>query len=181
MRKGKLIIAQVDHTSGEVVGHSMQRLFQMGAWNVQLLQSMTKKNRPGYMLFIDLPEDLVENIAMFLASELGIWGYHILESQHIHFDVSFKEKNLRLLAGDHTAIIKIKPKYIAHRGRLLSLKVDHDQLVQIQTQLEEWGYTFPLSALRSSIETRLWSAGEIDLITIRVNPGPNRRGDLLAI
>lgn len=180
MHKGKLIIAQVDHSSGEVIGHSMQRLFQMGAWNVQLLQSITKKNRPGYMLFIDLPEELVEKVAVFLASELGIWGYHILESQHVHFDVYFREKTLRLTAGDHNSIIKIRPKYIAQRGKLLSIKVDHDQLVQIQEQVEEWGYSFPLAALRSSIENRLWSGNDAE-ITIRINYDQKDRGDLLAI
>ncbi|HHW43193.1 MAG TPA: DUF111 family protein [Desulfotomaculum sp.] len=181
MHEGKLIIAQVDHSSGEIIGHSIQRLFQMGAWNVQLLQSITKKNRPGYMLFIDLPAELVEKAAVFLASELGIWGYHVLESQHVHFDVSFREKTLRLTAGDRNIIFKIRPKYIAHRGELLSIKVDHDQLVQVQEKLEEWGYSYPLAALRSSIETRLWSGDMAEVITIRVNSDVHDRGDLLAI
>lgn len=181
MHKGKLIIAQVDHSSGEVIGHAIQKLFQTGAWNVQLLQSITKKNRPGYMLFIDLPTELVEKVALFLASELGIWGYHILESQHVHFDVSFKDKTLRLTAGDHNAIFKIRPKYIAHRGELMSIKVDHDQLVQIQEKLEEWGCSYPLAALRSGIETRLRSGDDAEVITIRVNPDVQNRGNLLAI
>ncbi len=179
--RGKLIIAQVDHSSGEVIGHSIQILLQMGAWNVQLLQSITKKNRPGYMLFIDLPEDTVERVASFLASELGIWGYHILESQHVHFEVFFKEKTLRLAAGEHNAIIKIKPKYIADRSKLLSIKVDHDQLVQVQEQLKDWGFNLPLAALRSSIETKLWSGNEAEVINIRINPDLQDRGNLLAI
>lgn len=181
MRRGKLIIAQVDHSSGEEVGHSIQRLFQMGAWNVQLLQSITKKNRPGYMLFVDLPEELVEKVAIFLASELGIWGYHILESQHVHFDVCFKEKTLRLTDGDKNSIIKIKPKYISNGGKLLSIKMDHEQLVQIQAQLGDWGCDYPLKALRSIIETRLWLENEAEVLTIRVNSGLQNLGGLLAI
>lgn len=179
MRNGKLIIAQVDHSTGEVIGHSIQRLIDMGARNVQLLQSVTKKNRPGYMLFIDLPAELVKKIAVFLASELGIWGYHVLESQHVHFDVSFREKNLRLVAGDNIAVIKIKPKYISDQGQLLSIKVDHDQLVQVQGKLEEWGYRYPLTALRCSLETRLWSGDDTEVITLHVNS--KQHGDLLAI
>lgn len=179
MRNGKLIIAQVDHSTGEVIGHAIQRLFKMGAWNVQLLQSLTKKNRPGYMLFIDLPGELVEETAVFLASELGIWGYHIMESQHVHFDVTFKEKTLGLVAGEYNETIKIKPKYISHNGRLLSIKMDHDQLVQIQAKLEEWGSSYPLTALRCSLETKLWDSNDAEVITLRVNL--TQQGDLLAI
>lgn len=179
MRNGKLIIAQVDHSTGEVIGHSIQQLFKIGAWNVQLLQSITKKNRPSYMLFIDLPEDIVEDVAFFLASELGIWGYHILESHHVHFDVSFKEKTLCLVAGERNAIFKIKPKYIFQKDRLLSIKIDHDQLVQIQSKLQEWDYRYSLAALRGSLETRLWAGDDAEVITLRINPG--HQGDLMAI
>jgi uncharacterized protein (DUF111 family) len=182
MREGKLIITQVDHASGELVGHSIQRLYKMGAWNVQLLQSITKKNRPGYMLFIDLPAELVEKTAEFLASELGIWGYHVLPSQHVHFDISFQEKKLCLAAGDRSAVISLKLKYITHRGRLLSIKADHDQLVSIQEKLAEWGCHYPLAALRAKIETCLGAGEKAEAITLEVKTEtPNKRESLLAI
>lgn len=168
MSSGKLIIAQVDHSSGEVVGHSIQKLFQIGARNVQLLQSMTKKNRPGFMLFIDLPEEIVDEVAIILGSELGIWGYHIMESQHVHFDVSFHEKNLCLTDGENMDSYIIKAKYIKNNGQLLKIKIDHDQLVQIQEKLEKWGCSYSLEALRSAIEARLRAGEAINDLTVSV-------------
>lgn len=159
MGASKIIIAQVDHSSGEVIGHSIQRLFRIGARNVQVLQSITKKNRPGYMLFIDAQEEVVEEIAVFLGVELGIWGYHILESNHVHFDVSFQEKTIILAHKHHTEEFTIKIKYIRNRDKLLRVKVDHDHLVQMQERLEGWGAFCSIDALRALIESRL-SDGE---------------------
>lgn len=181
MTKCKLIIAQVDHSTGEVIGHSIQKLFQIGAKNVQLLQSITKKNRPSYMLFIDLPEEAIDEVAVFLGTELGIWGYHILDSQHVHFDVSFHGKKLRLTDGVNEEDYTIKAKYVANNGQLLKIKVDHDQLVQIQEKLEKWGCCYSLEALRSGIESRLREDESVDSITVSVKPNSNGWGKLQVI
>lgn len=179
MSSGKLIIAQVDHSTGEVIGHSIQKLFQIGAKNVQLLQSMTKKNRPSYMLFIDLPEDKVEQVAIFLGTELGIWGYHILESQHVHFDVSFQEKNLSLTDGENNEDYIVKAKYIKNKnGQLLKIKIDHDQLVQIQEKLQKWGCSYSLDSLRGAIEARLRAGESVNNLIVTVKRNSNDWGML---
>jgi pyridinium-3,5-bisthiocarboxylic acid mononucleotide nickel chelatase len=178
---GKVMMAQVDHSTGEIIGYSIQKLIQLGTWNVQLLQSITKKNRPGYVLLIDLPEELVETVAVFLASELGIWGYHILESNHVHFKVFFKEKTICLVAGERTAIIKIKPKYIEHDGQLLNIKIDHDQFLLIQEKVQDLGLSFPLTALRSNIESMIWSESDKEVITIDIDSDLHRRENLQVV
>ena len=151
---GKLMIAQVDHAHGEALGHAMKELFRLGVRNAQLLSSITKKNRPGYVFLIDLPDDRVEEVAMFLGLELGIWGYHLLESSHIHFDVSFGEADLWLWDGDWTLPFTLRPKYLSKNGKLLSVKLDHDQLAEIQSHLWSWGYFYSLEFLRSVLELR---------------------------
>lgn len=178
MSRGKLIIAQVDHSSGEVIGHSIQKLYKIGAKNVQLLQSMTKKNRPGFMLFIDLPEEYVDDVAIYLGSELGIWGYHILESQHVHFDVSFHEKKLSLTDGENKESYVIKAKYIKNNGQLLKIKIDHDQLVQIQEKLEKWDCSYSLESLRAAIEARLRAGEAVNNLIVTVKRNSNDWGML---
>lgn len=164
MQRDKLIIAQVDHASGEVVGQAVQELMQLGTKNVQLLQSVTKKGRPGYLLLIDLPGDRVDDVAIYMAAELGIWGYHILDSQHVHFDISYGERTLRLIAGDKHAVCKLKPKYIRQGSRLLAIKLDHGQLVEIQRHFKEWGFNYPLRMLQPYLEARVWQEESGDIL-----------------
>jgi len=152
---GKLLFAQVDHAHGEVIGHAMGELFRLGVKNAQLLQSMTKKNRPSYVFMIDLPDDRVEDVAMFLGLELGIWGYHLVESNHVHFDVSFGDIELLLTGEGNEIPYQLTPKFLSKNGKLLSVKVDYWQLVEIQRLLKDAGYTYSLDFLRAVLETRI--------------------------
>jgi hypothetical protein len=166
MHEDKLILAQVDHASNEIIGQAVQDLIHMGVKNVQLLNSITKKGRPSYLLLIDLPKLKIPSVAVYLAAELGIWGYHIMESQHIHFDISFKEKTLQLASGNKNATYRLRPKYIKQNDHILYIKLDHSQLLEIQRQFNEWELYAPLQVFRSHIEAKLWSI-ESDTLCLR--------------
>ncbi|NLJ56487.1 MAG: DUF111 family protein [Firmicutes bacterium] len=164
MKKGKLVLAQVDHVSGETVGFALDKLFELGAKNVQLLQTATKKNRPGYLLLIDLPPDKLELVALFLAEELGIWGYHIMDSAHVHFDITFREKMLYLTRnGVNEGKIPFNVKYISNAGHLLSIKIEHDFLIDLKKRLEAIDYHFSTSTLRTVLEAQLWNVSKEDI------------------
>lgn len=171
LNKDNLILAQVDHASNEVIGQAIQDLMQMGVRNVQLLNSITKKGRPSYLLLIDLPKPSISMVTVYLATELGIWGYHVMESQHIHFDISFKEKIMQLACGNKKLSYTLRPKYITQNGQILSVKLDHNQLLEIQHQFNEWELYAPLQVLRSHIEVQLWPI-ESDTICLRAEDFP---------
>lgn len=175
MQGARLMIAQVDHATGEVIGHSIQTLYDLGAKNVQLLQSMTKKNRPGYLLFIDLPAEAVEDVALFLGTELGIWGYHILQTEHVHFDISFHTVSAHLVCGENHEDFPIKVKYIANATRLMRLKVDHDQLVALQRIFTDWNACYPLDVLRTAIEAKIWEDPSVSDITVTAEINKTRQ------
>ncbi len=166
--KGKLVLVQLDHVSGETMGFAINRLSELGAKNVQLLQSITKKNRPGYVLLIDLPADKLSMVSLFLAQELGIWGYHVMDSEHVHFDISFRQKKLFLKgSGFNEEEMPFKVKYISDQGRLVSITVEHDFLVNLHRFLQERGCSLPISGLRSSLEAKLWSeSGDGEVIEL---------------
>ena len=46
-KKSRLILAQVDHLSGELLGFAIGRIMELGAGNVQLIPTITKKTGPG--------------------------------------------------------------------------------------------------------------------------------------
>ena len=49
-----LLLVQIDDAPGELLGDVVRTLGEMGAKNVQLLSSLAKKGRPGYVLLIDI-------------------------------------------------------------------------------------------------------------------------------
>ncbi|MCK5203320.1 MAG: DUF111 family protein, partial [Desulfobacterales bacterium] len=95
-KKSKLIFAQIDHIPGDVLGFAMERIMELGAKNVQLISTITKKNRPGNIMIIDVDDQNEEVMAEFLAKELDVSGYHRINTNHIFHSVSFVEKTLNI-------------------------------------------------------------------------------------
>ena len=150
-----LIMAQVDDASGELLGKVIKQLQAAGAINVQLASSLTKKGRPGYLLFIDLHDEQEDEIAEILAGELGVWGYRVLASQHKHFSIK-KERYRLIIYNDDARSFEISGKCIGRDGRLLKVKAEHDHLVTIQAALKRRGQIVPLTILKAAVETALW-------------------------
>ncbi len=69
--KARLILAQIDHVSGEITGFAIGKIMELGANNVQLIPTITKKNRPGSIIMIDVDAIHEEDIVRFLAGELS--------------------------------------------------------------------------------------------------------------
>jgi len=161
-----LILAQVDDTTGEVLEDVAQRLHATGARNIQILASLGKKGRPGHVLLIDVDESLEDDIALLLGVELGVWGYRILESRHRHFDIVTHRRSLALYAGDDRLATEIGCKHIRKDGRLLALKVEHDDLVRLRDGLAERGHRIALPQLRALLETALRSETGAPLLRV---------------
>jgi len=167
---GKILLVQVDHVAGDMMGFAINRLIELGAKNVQLLQAITKKNRPSYVLLIDLPADKLNPVSSFLASELGVWGYHIMDTKHIHFDISFSEKTLLLKGAQKHEKLLFKVKHISNQDELISKTIEHDFLILLNKLIREQGYFISINALRSTIEAILWSKeGESDVIELELD------------
>jgi pyridinium-3,5-bisthiocarboxylic acid mononucleotide nickel chelatase len=150
-----LIMAQIDDATGEVLQDVMERLHRAGSRNVQLLASVTKKGRPGHVLLIDVPAEREDDVALVLASELGVWGYRILDSVHRHFDIQRLSKPLVVQAGGEMLASDLGWKRIEKEGRLLAVKIEHDHLVRLRDELERKGLKVPLRWLRGSLEQQL--------------------------
>ena len=64
----------LDHVSGEVVGHTVQRLFAAGALDVFTVPIHMKKQRPGVILSVLCDPELETALAALLFAELGTLG-----------------------------------------------------------------------------------------------------------
>ena len=158
IKPGKLLLAQVDDVSGEIIGFFINRVMDKGARNVHVIPTLTKKNRPGYILLIDVEPSAEESVGGFMARELGVAGYHVLDTQHAHSRVSFVTTTLEFRhersAFTHDCLLKL----IGPVEEPLHVKVEYEELVSARNAVErEFGLDLVLDDLRKQIERGLAS------------------------
>jgi len=144
-----LLLVQVDDATGETLQHATQQILAAGARNVQVLASLTKKGRPGHVCLIDLPAAREEEVALLLGTELGVWGYRVLEARHRHFDITLEERRVLTGALEQT----VRCKYVRKGDRLLAVKAEHDDLVRLQAALAQRDGHVALKRLRALVES----------------------------
>lgn len=82
--RGELVSAletSVDDVTGEVLGYVVEKLYEAGALDVQILPTITKKNRPGYVIFVLGGVGSEERLAEVLMEETGTLGVRVTPAQ----------------------------------------------------------------------------------------------------
>jgi uncharacterized protein (DUF111 family) len=153
-----LILAQVDDRSGEELGDALTRLPELGARNVQLLSSLTKKGRPGYVLLVDLEPEAETEVAAFLAAELGVWGYHLVPAEHRHFLVEAQERRVEVTCGRQRQSFGVRCKLFYQGDRLIRVKADQADTEEICAFVKSAGRDCPSALVRAGIEKEVWKA-----------------------
>jgi hypothetical protein len=166
-KKSKLIFAQIDHIAGDVLGFAMERLMELGAKNVQLIPTITKKNRPGNIMIIDVDDQNEEVMAEFLAKELNVPGYHRIDTQHVFQNISFAKKNLTISANGVIQKTSCEIRLMGDTLNPVSVSVEHDFLVEIQKLLlDKSNHYISINELRKIIESKMRDPG--DEVTIEL-------------
>jgi len=156
----RLLMAQVDDVPGEQIGEFIRQAEALGARNVQVVASVTKKGRPGYVVFLDIAAELETDAGLLLGSELGTWGYRVLAAEHRHFDITRVETALGVTIGGTAHAFTLRAKTIAEGRRLLRVKAEHDDLAAICAALREQGHAVPLAVLKAAVESALYVAAD---------------------
>jgi uncharacterized protein (DUF111 family) len=147
-----LMLVQIDDRSGEDVGHAVDELMAMGVHNVQLLTSQTKKGRPGMVLLLDLDRSIEGEVAVYLAAELGAWGYHVLQTTHRHFEAAQETRQVTLCCGTERRSLEVRCKLFRHAGKLLRVKLEHDDAVRLRSLAREFDHLCSLEEIRPAVE-----------------------------
>ena len=73
--------ANIDDSSPQVLGYTMERLFEAGALDVTLTPIFMKKNRAATMISVLSPPALTEQLASILFAETSTLGLRILQAE----------------------------------------------------------------------------------------------------
>jgi uncharacterized protein (DUF111 family) len=158
------MMVNVDDTSCETVPFIIEELMQKGAGSVHVVPAVTKKGRPEHIYFIDAPQDLLEELASFLACELGTIGVRVIEHKHLSFSYTMVKAWVRL--ADQTEPIAPPVRVKQVRGpnqEILHVKADFDDLKPTLKTLLEKGEKLSLKTLKSLLELAALSGADAAL------------------
>lgn len=158
-KKGLIIFVQVDHLSGEEIAWAMEALNRPGVYNRHIISTVTKKNRPGYVMLLDIDPDQEENIAEVIYEHLGVYGYHRLESQHVHQKTITQKHIINVCKGADMIRGKVRIKMLAENPHHFAL--ESDDIVALGNQIKsKWNLEVSLLELKKGIEARIRSVSE---------------------
>jgi uncharacterized protein (DUF111 family) len=172
--EGSLLFVQIDHLSGDLLGEALTRLCSVGAMNVQLLPTLTKKGRPGQLLLIDVRHDQLASVEETLLAEFGVTGWHRLVTQHVVFSTENLSRNLTVLTAAGTLREQVEGKRMTNPpGPVVP---EHRSCVALcERLLAECGMRVPLREIVRLVSGALNGDGE-PRIDLRGKQGKSRRG-----
>lgn len=152
-KPGRVLLIQADHISGEIIGTVMQDLYEAGAFNVQVIPTITKKNRPGYLFIVDAAAGdncAIENV---IVHELGASGWHVIETNHRHVGTDILERDVTFETSQgaftFTAAVKVFKKQPQR------MRPEHASCLAIREALKGKGVHMTLTEISQHIITQL--------------------------
>lgn len=134
---GRLILAQIDHLSGEDLGDFIDALHAAGVKGLQVSPTVTKKNRPGQIVLIDLdPGDEPARATDVLAA-YGLAGFHLIETRHFCLSHTRTTSWVTIRRGPREIRAKVGYKRLRRPGKPDLIRIEFDDLRDLSQQIGE--------------------------------------------
>ena len=128
-----IYMIQVDHLTGENIGQAIDTFYAAGAANVQVVSSITKKNRPSYIFFIDCRRERAAQIEERIVMELSVGGWHRIETEHCYLHNRIDTFPLYLKAGGEEQVFQIEAKRFVGGG----IRPEHDSVMRLRDYIRK--------------------------------------------
>ncbi len=122
----------VDDVRGEILGFLINKLMEKGALDVTIISTITKKNRPGFLISVIANEDKIETLTELLIKETGTLGVRILKQQR--YCLERKVKSHKISIKGQNFIVREKTA-MDHNGIIVQKKIEFEDLKIIADKL----------------------------------------------
>lgn len=147
-----LLLLQLDHLSGEDLGCLVERLYELGARSVNILSTVTKKNRPGHLVLVDLDSELESRLAERVTRTFGIWGYHRIPAIHCFEQMVCETRTLSIHCKGEVLQLPVRTKRSVLGEHSGACRIEHADLRDVSERMhEKLGVRITLSELRQRI------------------------------
>lgn len=148
-KEGIVLLAQVDHVSGEILGTAIEDLYEAGAYNVQVIATVTKKNRPGHLFVVDCGKQECPDVEAVLLRELGITGWHRIKTGHRHVGTRVEVYSVIFATPSGPKQYPVQVKRVKHYAH--SIRPEHASCLQIRQALKRENVFLSLEMIRTEI------------------------------
>lgn len=149
-KKGLIFIVQVDHLSGENLGQIINYFYDAGASNVQIIPTITKKNRPAHLFFIDSRSQYADKIEEVIARELASGGWHRIDTEHRHLCTELVRYQVAVISEFGRFDFQVEGKQIGD-GRS-NIRPEHQNCVALKNEIfEKLGFHISLQEVHFKI------------------------------
>jgi len=152
-KDGMLILAQVDHLTGEEIGFAIDQIMDWGANNVYAFPGITKKNRTGCVLLIDVNPDEEKEWTHRLAKDFSIYGYHRILSSHYCSPCRTQSCAVTIRKG--AACFETEIRFKMPESSDGPCRIEHSDLVRLREQVhQKLKENVSLTKLRMELESQ---------------------------
>ena len=124
----EILETNVDDVSGEVLGYTLQRAIEGGAYDASAIPLFSKKNRPAYQVQILCSSELVEQLATLLMRELGTLG--VRQRTSIRHKLQRESKSLEVSIKNESEKVRVKISRLKD-GTLIHIKPEFDDIQKL--------------------------------------------------
>lgn len=118
----------LDDVSGETLGHAIDRIMLEGAKDISVIPTVTKKNRPGYIIKVITDKAHIQDITLKLMKETGTLGVRVYKSQRHIAARKTENININIEGLDEQVRYKVSKTL---NGEIIQVKPEHEDLVRI--------------------------------------------------
>ena len=122
----------LDDITGEYSGTLVSELISLGAFDVSLLSTVSKKNRAGLMLRVVLDHELIEPICDKIFAITGTLGIRIQEMDRICLLREMRSFEFEYNSKIYPVSVKFA---LDPLGNYSSIKVEYEDIIKIQKQI----------------------------------------------
>ncbi|QEE15444.1 nickel pincer cofactor biosynthesis protein LarC [Promethearchaeum syntrophicum] len=122
----------IDDIRGEILGFLITKLMEKGALDVTIIPTITKKNRPGYLITVITNKDKIDILTELLIKETGTLGVRILKEQRYCLKRKIQEHKISIEGNDFVIHEKIA---MDHNGTIIKKKIEFEDLKNVADKL----------------------------------------------
>ena len=137
----------VDAVRGGILGNLITQLMYLGALDVSIVSTITKKNRPAYLVKVVTKKGAIPSLTRHLITETGTLGVRIREEMRVCIKRELISHSLEI--SDQVFKIHVKIAYDA-RNTVIHRKIEFEDLKHISHILN-----LPIQQLESLIHSKL--------------------------
>ncbi len=145
----ELLETNVDDVTGEVLGHLIEELIEMGARDVSIIPATMKKGRSGQLIRVVCKAEDGPALSRRMMLETGTLGIRVIPVKHRHI----AKRDVRVInvcVDDNTYGLRFKVATDMN-GHILDLSVEFDDAKKVAREL-----SIPLKTVIRKTEAEAW-------------------------